>query len=86
LAAAESVDIVATSIADFDVTVGAGSTAALDLQSIALTDADMTVGASSTLVLGTSLGVAGSASNIKVSGRGDLTILMTTLSVTSSIS
>jgi Ca2+-binding RTX toxin-like protein len=72
LAAAESVDIVATSIADFDVTIGAGATAALDLQSVALTDADMTVGASSTLVLGTSLGVAGSASNIKVSGRGDL--------------
>jgi hypothetical protein len=72
LAAAEAVDIVATSIADFNVTVGAGATAALDLQGVALTDADMTVGASSTLVLGTSLGVAGSPSNIKVSGRGDL--------------
>jgi len=72
IAAAESVDIVATSIADFDVTLGAGSVAALDLQGIALTDADMTVGASGNLVLGTSLGVAGSASNIKVSGRGDL--------------
>ena len=70
IAAAESVDIVATSIADFDVTLGAGSVAALDLQGIALTDAD-TVGASSNLVLGTSL-VYGSASNIKISGRGDL--------------
>jgi hypothetical protein len=72
IAAAEAVDITASSIADLNVTVGAGAIAALDLRSIGLTDADMTVGASSNLVLGTSLGLAGAASNIKISGRGDL--------------
>jgi Ca2+-binding RTX toxin-like protein len=72
LATAEGVDIIATSIADFNVTLDPGSTASFVTTSVAMTDADFALGVSSRLVLEDSLGVAGAASNYAFTGRGDL--------------
>jgi hypothetical protein len=72
VATAEGVDIIAASIADLNITMEPASNASLILTSVALTDADITLGSSSVLTLEEDIGVAGSASNLTVSGRGDL--------------
>ena len=72
VATAEGIDIIATSIADLNITMEPASNASLILTSVALTDADITLGSSSVLTLEEDIGVAGSASNLTVSGRGDL--------------
>lgn len=71
-AAGEYIEIDATSVADFDIDLAASSTLGLNLAGVVLTDADATLSTSSVLQLGTSLGAAGAASNLKVSGRGSL--------------
>jgi Ca2+-binding RTX toxin-like protein len=68
---AEAVDVIAASIADLNIDLQPGAQASLLLNGT-MTDADVSLGASSLLVLEDSLGSAGSASNFKFTGRGDL--------------
>jgi hypothetical protein len=63
-------DIVATSVADFNGTLSASSTSTLDLD-FAITDGDVTMSTGSTWTLATA-GVAGSASNLTITGYGDV--------------
>jgi len=71
IATAEAVDVIAGSIADLNVDLGAGANASLLLNGT-MTDFDATIGSSALLVLEDSLGAAGTASNFTFSGRGDL--------------
>jgi len=65
-----AMDIVATSVADFNGTLSASSTSTLDLD-FAITDGDVTMSTGSTWTLATA-GVAGSASNLTITGYGDV--------------
>jgi hypothetical protein len=70
-ATGEGVDIIATSIADLNMDIGAGANATFVLSG-AMTDLDAAVASSATLILDDNLGAAGAASNMVFTGRGDL--------------
>ena len=70
-AATGEVDIIATSIADLNIDLGAGANATFVLTG-AMTDMDATVGASANLIVDDNVGAAGAASNMNFSGRGDV--------------
>merc|ERR1712054_171859 len=65
-----AMDIVATSVADFNGTLSASSTSTLDLD-FAITDGDVAMSTGSTWTLATA-GVASSASDLVITGYGDV--------------
>jgi hypothetical protein len=74
IATNEEVEIDAGSIADLNIDLSAAAVASLNLSGVEITDGDATLATSSNLVLENSIGVASTASNFTVSGRGDLDI------------